>query len=186
MITVNKFIKKMLSIFSNELKQQQKLERDIFNFLLVFSRFEFSLKTSGFLVKKKNGDTAEPNWDAFVKKYKTIFQVTDEINESFVYLTAKDSAPNRQALVISDEGCAHETLSTIWKPQNIDTNAPDLKKVTDSIRLIRNNLFHGGKYGDKSWSNIERTCLLIEHSINVMWVIVRLDNNIESYFEDFA
>ncbi|MFQ2400735.1 hypothetical protein [Aeromonas dhakensis] len=186
MITVNKLIKNIMSIFSTETRRQAELRRDIFKFFLIFSRFEFSLKSSGFLNKKKNGESAEPGWDTFVKKYKLTFKIHDELQESFDYLTDPSSAPNRQILVVTAEGSADEKLSTTWKPQNIDANAPELKKVTDSIRLVRNNLFHGGKYGDKTWDDPERTKLLIEHSIKVIWALLELDSEVEGIFENFA
>ncbi|WP_407531880.1 hypothetical protein [Vibrio parahaemolyticus] len=186
MITVDKFMQKMLVMFSSEQKKQEKLEKEIFKFFVIFSRFEFALKSSGFLVKKPSGKSAEPNWDSFVKKYKETFQVTDDLNNSFTYLTNQCSAPSRQILVVSDEGTVNEVLSSTWKEQNIDVNAPELKKVVDSIKLVRNNLFHGGKYGDKSWNDPDRTSLLIEHSIKVIWALVGLNSDIEVYFEDFA
>ncbi|WP_230432141.1 hypothetical protein [Plesiomonas shigelloides] len=183
-------MQKMLVMFSSEKKKQEKLEKEIFKFFVIFSRFEFALKSSGFLVKKPSEKPsekpAEPNWDSFVKKYKKTFQVTDELNNSFTYLTNQCSAPSRQILVVSDEGTVNEVLSSTWKKQNIDANAPDLKKVVDSIKLVRNNLFHGGKYGDKSWNDPERTSLLIEHSIKVIWALVELNSDIEVYFVEFA
>ena len=171
-----------MSMFSCEDQQQEQLKKDIFKLFVIYSRFEFALKASGYLVKKNAGKPAEPNWDLFVRRYKNAFKVSGKIEISFNFLTEQKTAPNRQVLVVSNKG----ELSTKWVTQNIDPNSPELKRVVDSIKLIRNNLFHGGKYGEESWNNLERARLLIEHVINVIWTLVELDKDIEAYFEDFA
>ncbi|MGI2801004.1 hypothetical protein ACRTC3_20820 [Photobacterium damselae] len=179
MISVDKFMQQMFDMFSSEQEIQKKLEKDIFQFFVIFSRFEFALKSSGFLQKQKKN--AEPDWNSFVKKYKDTFQVTEALSPSFSYLTEQKSAPNRQMLKVSNGA-----LSTTWEKQNINVKDPELKKVTDSIKLVRNNLFHGGKYGDKSWNEPKRTSILINHSIKVILALVELDQEIKISFENFT
>lgn len=187
MLTVTEFMKKMLTLFSFEQRKQDNLKAEMFKFFVIFSRFEFSLKQSGYIVVKPEGQAAEPSWDAFVKKYKNEYIVNASFAESFNYLTEEFTAPNRQIVKINgtDENGIN-ILGTTWKKQTIDTNSPSIKMVVDSIKLVRNNLFHGGKYGDESCNNPERTSALINHSINVIWSLAALDMDVSAYFQELV
>lgn len=52
-----KKIEQFLQMFSQDARKQQRLKDDIFNFFVVFSRFEFALKESGYLKDKKSSRT---------------------------------------------------------------------------------------------------------------------------------
>ena len=168
-------------MFSLDTHKQKKLKDDIFEFFIIFSRFEFALKESGFLVDKSN---AEASWDKFVSQYKDEFTVDEKIKSSYEYLTSAETRPNRQKTRKNTEN--PDEISTYWDTLNLDTNSPELKKATDVIKVIRNNLFHGGKYGDKTWSDLERTSLLVTHSVTMLLSIVNLDEHLQVYFENYA
>lgn len=185
MISLTNFMSKMLQMFSFENGKQEELRQEIFEFFVVFSRFEFALKERGYIKRKEEGKNAEPDWDAFLKINKDNFIVTEDCSVSFQYLTTPETAPNRQKLFYTTES-GEEVIKTNWSEQKIDINTPDLKKVIDSIKLVRNNLFHGGKYGDKSWCDFTRTSNLLRHSISMLFVLKELDEYISAYFEDFA
>lgn len=169
-------------MFSFEAKEQKQLKDDIFTFFCIFSRFEFALKESGFLANKNH---AEANWGSFVNTYKGQFSVSNEAKKSFWYLTDADTRPNKQKVIKTIED-GHEVLSTQWEQFNMDAGAPDLQKVTDAIKVVRNNLFHGGKYGDKTWNDVNRTSLLVKSSVIMILELVNLNEYLQAYFEDFA
>ena len=51
-----------------------------------------------------------------------------------------------------------------WKELQFEANEFELQKVTLLLRLVRNNLFHGGKHGDKHWDDPESTVRLLKQS----------------------
>ena len=57
-----------------------------------------------------------------------------------------------------------------------------LKKVSRSIKTIRNNLFHGGKYGDKDWDNRDRIKFLLENGNSVIEQLTKLDSALREYY----
>ncbi len=176
---------KMFEIFSFERGEQDELRKEIFKFFVVFSRFEFALKEGGYIKKREEGKNAEPDWDAFLKANKSKFSVTAKCSNSYCYLTDPETAPNNQKIFYVTESDVKE-IKTHWTEQTIDLNSPSLKRVIDSVKLVRNNLFHGGKYGDKTWCDLNRTSSLLKHSIFMLFVLKELDQNISIYFEDFA
>ena len=158
-----------------------EIEKDVFEFFYVFSRFEFALKEAGYIcTPRKTSDNAMPYWDGFVKDYKDKYKPDININDSVKYLLS--NPPQKQK--VYDDGQGH--LKTTWGDFNIDTNAPALKTLTDIVKTIRNNLFHGGKYGNKGWDNQERVSLLLKHSSTVLKEWLSLKEEIEVYYNDFA
>ncbi|EJB8691729.1 hypothetical protein C1S99_25215 [Vibrio parahaemolyticus] len=177
-----KKIEQFLQMFSQDARKQQRLKDDIFNFFVVFSRFEFALKESGYLKDKK---VAEPSWDKFVTKYKTEFSVNEDIQESYIYLTSEETRPNKQKTNKTNQN-GEEVFNTYWDKFNLDAGAPELKKACDVVLTIRNNLFHGGKYGEKTWNDPEKTTLFVNHSVVLILAFTKLDEDIQVYFENFA
>ncbi|EGQ7678895.1 hypothetical protein [Vibrio parahaemolyticus] len=174
--SVKDIVKSILDIFTHNVDEQQVLKDQMFDFFLVFSRFECALKETGYI--SAPGSNASPDWNRFVSAYKENFDVTSDILESYEYLTNEATAPNRQK-VTSDS-------SYEWKPQTINVNAPKLVLAVDSIKLVRNNLFHGGKYGDETWGDYERNIHLMSHSISLLFAMKELDSDIAAIFENFA
>jgi hypothetical protein len=169
-------------MFSLSEDEQSEVKNTTFNFFVIFSRFEFALKEAGFINNNGEGGSVEASWDKFIKKYKKQYVVKHEFLNSFDYLTKNTTAPNKQVIQV----IAEDELKAIWRNQSIDPHAPELKKVIDSIKIVRNNLFHGGKYGHKSWNDKERTQKLIEHSIIAIFSFIELDETIRYYFYDLA
>lgn len=129
-------------------------------FFIAFSRFEFTLKVTGYLqdnVKKE----ARPNWSKFGEKKKETFdnyidslETGDELKAAIEYILI--NPPKKQ--FVGDSNLLTFALVPEENPSNT-------QKLCTYIRRIRNNLFHGAKflktYGDSSrdWKLIN--CALI-------------------------
>tara|TARA_B000000460_G_C21457206_1_gene366403 strand:+ start:247 stop:714 length:468 start_codon:yes stop_codon:yes gene_type:complete len=151
----------------------------VLKFFKIFSRFEFALKEASYLKGPENGN-ASPNWDLFVKDFKAKYQISQASKEAVSYLFSEP--PKKQKVVKG----SHDKLSTYWEPMNFSENTPELKKLVDIITTIRNNLFHGGKYGEREWDNEDRVKKLLESSIFVLNDWLELNEDINFYFHDFA
>jgi len=157
------------------------IEIDVLEFFFVFSRFEFALKEAGYVTTSgRNSDNAMPDWDAFVKKYKEIYQCNDYVDEAISYLLS--NPPQKQKVFRDESG----SLRTVWEPFRIDRKAPVLKTLVDIVKIVRNNLFHGGKYGDKGWDDKGRVELLLKNSTIVMRQWLDLEQDLNVYFNDWA
>lgn len=135
------------------------LQDAAFDFLFGFSRFEYCLKEKQFLKSTDAGKKAEPNWDKFVKKYRNGYAAGPGAR---ALITAR---PRQQ--VVAANGLA-------WKELQFEANEFELQKVTLLLRLVRNNLFHGGKHGDKHWDDPESTTRLLKQSQVVLDELVEL------------
>jgi len=157
------------------------VQKDVIEFFYIFSRFEFALKESGYInTPNKNSDNATPNWDAFIKEYKKVFKPSEENIDAVNYLLAKP--PQKQKVYQDESG----SFKTTWEPFNIDKNAPSLKTLVDVVKTVRNNLFHGGKYGDKGWDDKARLSLLLKHSSTVIKQWLNLKEELNVYYNDWA
>jgi hypothetical protein len=155
------------------------MDDHVLSFFKTFSRFEFTLKESAYL--KQNGNrNALPDWDKFVKDNKDKYKPSANAQNAVDALLS--APPNRQKVIESEEG----KLSTCWEPMTFNENTPVLKKLTDIILCIRNNLFHGGKYGHKSWDDKNRTTFLLDNSIIAIKDLLNIDEQLSVHFNDFA
>ena len=143
------------------------MDTEVLEFFKTFSRFEFTLKVSGYL-RQGNNNNASPDWDKFVKNNKERYRPCEGTKLAVKALLS--APPNKQKVTEDTNGA----LDTVWEPMHFDKNVPDLKKLTDIILCIRNNLFHGGKYGHKSWDDKERTSMLLSNAVTVIrdWLMI--------------
>jgi hypothetical protein len=125
-----------------------------FEFFFWFSRFEFALKENGFLEQHKPDSDAQPGWKEFEKKYHTGYEPSGNARR-LVQL-----APKKQVVGRSD------TLE--WKTITFPPNTPELRKVVQFLKTIRNNLFHGGKHGGEDWDDKPRTAELLSVGKSVL------------------
>jgi len=157
------------------------IEMDVLEFFFVFSRFEFALKEAGYVTTSgRNSDNAAPDWDAFVKQYKKIYQRSDDADEAVSYLLS--NPPQKQKVFRDESG----KFRTVWEPFKADTKAPLLKILVDIVKVVRNNLFHGGKYGDKGWDDKDRVELLLRNSAIVIKEWLNLEQDLDVYYNDWA
>jgi hypothetical protein len=106
----------------------------VLQFFGFFSRFEYSLKRTGFL---KPGDKAEPNWERYANSIRGHFgTVQDQVFRDAVAFLLKK--PPRTQVVSGND--------LDW----IDTVQGDgehyERYVLRLVSTVRNNLFHGGKF----------------------------------------
>ena len=124
-----------------------------FDFFYWFSRFEFALKECGYLKSHEFGAPAEPDWREFAKKHQHDYRLTAAANELIA------ANPLRQVVDSAGLGFA---------PVGLDDRPSDLERVTRLARTVRNNLFHGGKHGEKTWDDPDRMRTLLPLVIRVL------------------
>ncbi len=123
------------------------------SFFVFFSRFEYALKatgTGGYLKKKRR---AKPNWEKLAKELGSSFwnEVRDSGKAAEIL-----KRPPREQIVKND--------NLDWE----DTSIGNAEQLFDAIRLIRNNLFHGGKYPLRVIPDASRDIALLEQA---QWIL---------------
>jgi hypothetical protein len=127
-------------------------------FFVTFSRFESALKASGFA----NGDIdrVNPNWDTFTASIIVSFnniERTESVSNAIVYLT--NNSPRVQN---------YENGQLGWRERDFHQKDPLINRISLSIRDIRNNLFHGGKFNGVYQKDVSRNFILLKHSIEIL------------------
>jgi hypothetical protein len=110
-------------------------KQTVMEFFIVFSRFEFALKRTGYL-KRHNGK-AEPDWRKFEMIHKDEFdpEKEPELTEAWNYIYR--DPPQKQVVV---DGELDFEVDEQLKSKSL------FEKATIAVRTVRNNLFHGGKF----------------------------------------
>lgn len=125
-----------------------------FDFLFWFSRFEYALKTHGYLKSTGTGKKAEPNWDLFVKRNRNKYV------PSAAALGLAKARPRQQVVA------ANARLG--WQELQFAETEFELQKATLLLRLVRNNLFHGGNPADAGWDDPQQLATLLGTSRTVL------------------
>ena len=158
----------------------------LLSFFLVFSRFEYALKASGYFKRPietrydpQRAPTAEPDWDSFAVALRTRFpkEKREDLTEACNYLLA--FPPNRQVILRDASGFA-----IAWETPVRRYNETDREFVLRMVRNVRNNLFHGGKYGAEIHENVERTERLIWSSLRVLEECLGVAPEVRRCFEE--
>lgn len=156
----------------NDLYQELEIEKDLTTgFTILFSRFEYALKrTPRYALGDDKGVKAD--WDRFARDYNGDFnsESTPALKAAVQYL--KDPPPRKQII---------KNGSLDWKDVLIE-NTPLLKQVLDSVRRVRNNLFHGGKFPDGPVEDPGRDNQLLESCTTVLEECISLDQEVHDYF----
>jgi hypothetical protein len=144
-----------------------------FDFFVVFSRFEYTLKLTP--CRKCNG-RAEADWNKFASflqeshpdKVVEIIKIADYLLKN---------PPQKQI-------CKDNVLDwEIPKRNRSEPNNYDIFYVFDYINIVRNNLFHGGKYPYYARpANPQRENQLVEISLRVLCAGLESDSDIEKIF----
>ena len=127
-----------------------ELDTAAFDFLFRFSRFESALKQHGYLKSTDAGKKAEPNWDLFVKRNRNKYTPSPAV------IALIRARPHQQVVA------ANAQLA--WQELKFAETEFELQKATLLLRLVRNNLFHGGKPGDSHWDDPLQLVPLLETS----------------------
>jgi len=125
-------------------------------FFLVFARFEGSLKHSGFIT---NGAYVQPNWNGFEKEIREKFDpnIDAALKEAVNFLLT--NPPRIQT--IDDSKLA-------WRDRTWPQGTPEINILGQSLRDIRNNLFHGSKFEENFEPEISRNFVLINSALTVL------------------
>lgn len=129
----------------------------ILDFFITFSRFECALKTSNFCAG--DADKVSANWDAFIATIRAAFDKNKntQLDQAVGYLIR--NPPRIQMINNGQLG---------WRDRVFSQNEPEIKKLSLSIRDIRNNLFHGGKFNGNYETDISRNYILLKDSIIIL------------------
>lgn len=125
-----------------------------FDFFFRFARFEFALKENGYLNNPNPGARAMPNWDRFIANWHQDYRASNHAEQLI------EAAPKRQ--VVGADG------NIEWERVDLHGCEGDLGSVVRVLRTVRNNLFHGGKHGDRGWDEPKRTATLLELGITIL------------------
>lgn len=137
-----------------------------FEYFKKFSRFEFALKSSGYIYTD-NHKKAFADWNRFIEEKGVHFNPEDSISNSLEYL--RNRPP--KSLYFEDE-------EMIWK--EFSPEAGEFELVLWRLKTTRNNLFHGNKMFREN--SIERNIELIEHCTTILEFLTELDDNIHANY----
>lgn len=149
----------------------------VFNFFLMFSRFEYSLKRAEYLKNKKK---AEPSWEKFSKD--------EDAKKKFNSLKGKGYEELEQAIKSLYKKPPKVQIQNNF---NLGWDEKSLKEgkfegCIDAIKRVRNNLFHGGKFPSPTGSvkDPTRNPELIKYSITVLKYLLSSSPKVKRhYFE---
>jgi len=139
-------------------------------FFVEFSRFEYALKRAGYI---ENNIKASADWDKFannIQKKTQFSKLKIEIPEANYLL---ENPPKKQI-------CKDNELG--WVDAERDRYKSEIHWMLDLVKVVRNNLFHGGKFPGGPVKDPARDTKLLEGSRAVLNECLRLDKNVERWF----
>ena len=131
-----------------------QLGRPAFCFFYKHSRLEFALKENGYLKNAEPGSNAEPHWKEFTKRSSHVYRISADAEKLI------SASPKRQVVA------ADKRLE--WQDIDLRQCTNDLEKISQVVKTIRNNLFHGGKHRADGWDDPERTRMLLSLGVAVL------------------
>lgn len=143
----------------------------IISFFITFSRFECALKASNFVTG--GNDRVSANWDSFVSTIRQSFMNnrTQELKDAVEYLIQH---PPRIQII--------DNSQLDWRDRVFQDNEPEINRLSQSIRDIRNNLFHGGKFNGNYQQDVSRNYILLKNSIVVLNEWLRLSDVVRNNY----
>jgi len=138
-------------------------DRLLLDFCCAFSRFECALKRAGFA--KGDEHRVDPDWSCFAKTL--LAHRPEELSPILKvghYLI--EEPPQKQTLTNGRLG---------WSAA-MDTSVSEIERLLLSVRRVRNNVFHGGKYPDPDGDvpDVVRNPKLLACCINVLVAVLDL------------
>lgn len=134
------------------MKETPKLEACLVDpsaqFLLRFSRLEFAIKEAG-LFRAGPHNSAQVNWNGFYTMHHGHYR-SGAAGAALAALSPQQQIVNAQGVLS-------------WAHRNMD-GFSELKRDVELLKIVRNNLFHGGKHEDP----FERTAELLGVCIALM------------------
>lgn len=154
----------------------------VLKFLILFSAFECALKMVGFVKQPQsekqkkayhqNKFLAQPDWETFSTRYSDDFNANEppELKKAWDYFV---NAPPRKQILKNNE-------IDLSGPYAYANTEKELVWLLKSVKIVRNNLFHGGKYPFVEIKEPARNVQLLELSIEILKSCLPLDNDVNS------
>jgi hypothetical protein len=148
----------------------------VLSYLVVYSRFEYALKRSGYVRREQNGVSAD--WECFIRNIRHLFDQrrTADLATAVIYLL--ENPPQAQTLDENDH------LKFANHPSAARGSVP--LRLYHCARIVRNNLFHGGKYPDAPRSDTARDSKLLRYCHTVLEEFLLHDATVRDIFEETA
>lgn len=142
-------------------------------FFVVFSRFEYALKRTGYCFPDRNS-IATPDWKKFSQECCALSQDDlSRLNEAGKYLL--EFPPKQQVY-------ANNVLSfaaVAWEKE-----PHPAAKLIRYVKIVRNNLFHGGKYPGEPVEDVSRNKDLLASCLGVLLFFLTTNRRIcETFLE---
>ena len=141
----------------------------VFDFVGYFSRMEYSMKRAGCI--KPNTNKVEVSWDVFIERNQHAFQNCD-LNE--LCPTLYNDPPKN--LVFDENG------EVCWQDVPPEGSAVSLLTLSLSLRRVRNNLFHGGKYHGDGVHGFDRSSDLLREGIDLIKHMALMDEGVKHFW----
>lgn len=151
------------------------------DFFLVFSRFEYALKRAEFVFESKarhdnpdDSGRANPDWRRFSESIESFYDPHDspQLAEAIDYLLSRPP----QCQVVKQGG------SLGWRPLEKRKNQTEVDWLLDTVKMVRNNLFHGGKHMEEP----ARDNKLLKSSLIVLEACLRWNPDVKKVYETYG
>lgn len=146
-------------------------------FFIFFSRFEYALKSSGFL--RSAGQNAEPDWREFAKAIDCAFlrKVSEQEHLTRAVDYLRNYAPKKQVV---DKGTHGAKPRLTWKGITVPQDTSGLLVL---VRRVRNNLFHGGKFCGGHLKDAARDAKLLSNSVVILEACLATCSSVKKCFD---
>lgn len=143
------------------------------NFFMLFARFEYALKAAGFLNEAGRFEEPKLDWRSFANKVEAqlFHPPSSKVSEALSYLQSRP--PMRQV---------YENGTLLWRKRSRRTNQSEAEFLLESVRTVRNNLFHGGK--EMRGPLAERDRRLVQSSLLVLAHAISLSDSVSHAFSE--
>jgi hypothetical protein len=132
-----------------------------------FTRMEYALKAIGY---HRGEGPARADWNAFAKDHSETILADNECQESIFYLSQNPPAEQ----IVRNGALEFRAVPS--------TNN-GIRDILTSVRRVRNNLFHGGKY-TKEPEAAERNQILIKHAIFMLEGCLRASDQLREAYDN--
>jgi hypothetical protein len=142
-------------------------------YFYVFARFEYALKEAGY-AKKDKYESVSADWKTFAQSIEGKFdgKAAKEVEQATDYLTQKP--PMTRTLTFDG--------SLDWKETRQGREETNTEYLLRLVRVVRNNLFHGGKFSKGPFEDPARDKNLLEACLTVIDYCLKLEREVALRF----
>lgn len=154
------------------MQRQARLDALAGSLFFEFARMEYALKAAGYL-RWPDGD-AEPDWTRFAvgieNEFSALLDSDASLRDAVEGFTAKP--PRKQVVHNGQLGWADAPV----------VGGPTTDRLLVYVRRVRNNLFHGGKFGGR-WLDPERSEFLIPSCLIILRACRQVAPDVRNAYE---